>query len=240
MLTMSVVQDSNEAGRLHLNAHAFRAAGRIGASVIDISAYLTPEREKVEAFIRDIYGKAYHADIGIHYPTLMSVRTESGQILAATGFRYAVEEPLFLEQYLGQPVEQRLTRQYGQTIPRTAIVEIGNLASSGGGASVYLFAALSAYLYTRGIRYATITGTHTLRDRLQKLGLGPQELCAADPLLLPEAERECWGSYYEQRPQVLSGSVAEGMHHLRHALGILYEEQTVPPMVPRLHYRKSE
>lgn len=239
MLSMRVVQDSNETGRLHLNALAFRAAGRIGASVIDISPYFAPEREKVEAFIREVYAKTYGAEIEVHYPTLMSVRTTEGKILAAIGFRYAAEEPLFLEQYLGKPVEQCLQENYATSVARHTVAEIGNLASTGSGATIYLFAALSAYLHARQIRYATITGTGQLRDRLQKLGLEPLSLANADPSLLPETDRARWGSYYAQQPSVLCGSVEEGMHHLRHALGIMYEEQTPPCMVSRLHYRKA-
>ena len=239
MLTLSIVQDSNETGRLHLNSNAVRASARAGASVIDISPYFSREREKVEAFIRRIYGKTYHADIDIHYPTLMSVRTESGTILGAIGFRYAAEEPLFLEHYTDHPIEECLSTCYGESIKRNDIAEIGNLASIGGGASIYLFAALASYLNARNIRYATITGTGTLQERLHKLGLDPRALCAADPDLLPSEERTRWGSYYDQNPQVLCGGVAESVQHLRNALGVTYEEHPLPSLFPRLHFKGS-
>ena len=191
MLTMSIVQDSNETGRLHFNANALRATGRIGASIIDISPYFSPERKKVEEFIRQVYAKNYQADIEINYPILMSVR----------------------------------------------IAEIGNLASLGNGASIYLFAALSSYLKARKINYATITGTKTIQERLRKLGLEPRALCNAVPALLSDEERKRWGSYYEQNPQVLCGSVEEGVRHLQNALGIMYEEQPDQPLFPRLHFK---
>ena len=237
MLTMSIVQDSNETGRLHFNANALRATGRIGASVIDISPYFSPEREKVEAFIRQVYGKTYQATIAVHYPTLMSVRTASGQILSAIGFRYAAEEPLFLEHYTGQPIERCLSERYAKPIARCDIAEIGNLASLGNGASIYLFAALSSYLKARKIQYATITGTKMLQERLRKLGLEPRALCTADAALLSEEERARWGSYYEQNPQVLCGSVEEGVHHLQNALGMMYEEQAIQPLFSRVHFK---
>ena len=237
MLTMSIVQDSNETGRLHFNESALRATGRIGASIIDISPYFSPEREKVEAFIRQVYAKTYQADIDIHYPTLMSVRTAEGNILSAIGFRYASEEPLFLEHYTGQPIEQCLSKTYGKLVERNEIAEIGNLASLGGGASIYLFAALSSYLNARHIRYATITGTAALQERIRKLGLEPRALCNAEPALLSDEARAQWGSYYEQNPQVLCGSVEEGVHHLQGALGMMYEEQAGQPLFPRLHFK---
>ena len=237
MLTMSIVQDSNETGRLHFNAHALRATGRIGASVIDISPFFSPEREKVEGFIRQIYAKSYHADIDIHYPTLMSVRTAGGNILSAIGFRYAAEELLFLEHYTGRPIEECLSERYGKRVERSEIAEIGNLASLGNGASIYLFAALSSYLNARKIHYATITGTAVLHERLCKLGLEPRGVCAAEAALLPGEESARWGSYYEQHPQVLCGSVEEGVHHLQNALGMMYEEAPEQPIFPRLHFK---
>jgi hypothetical protein len=237
MLTMSIVQDSNETGRLYLNASALRATGRIGASVIDISPYFSPERARVEEFIRQVYANTYHADIAVHYPTLMSVRTASGNILSAIGFRYAAEEPLFLEQYTGQPIELCLSECYNKPVMRREIAEIGNLASLGSGASMYLFAALSSYLHARKIRYATITGTGALRERLRKLGLEPYALCQADPAKLSDEERLRWGSYYDQNPQVLCGSVEEGVHHLQHALGMMYEEQVNDPLFSRVHFK---
>ena len=239
MLTMSILQDSSETARLHLDSTSLGIAGRIGATVIDISAHFSPERDRVERFIRQVYAITYHADIDIHYPTLMSMRTESGEILAAIGFRYAAEETLFLERYTDQPIEQCISAGYGKTIVRNDIAEIGNLASTGSGASIYLFAALSSYLNAHYIRYAAITGTQSLHKRFCKLGLQPRALCAADPTRLLEADCTRWGTYYEQNPQVYCGSVEEGVQHLREALGVIYEETALPPLVSRLHYKRS-
>lgn len=236
MQIMSIVEDSSETGRLHLSGDALCIASRIRASVIDITPAFAPERERVEQFIRTSYANHYGADIAVAYPTLMSVRTESGDILGAIGFRYAAEEPLFLERYTGQPIEQCLSECYPTPVIRSEIAEIGNLASTGQGASLYLFAALSAYLHAKHIRYATITGTHSLHRRFCKLGLQAKSMCPADPAQLTDAERARWGSYYEERPQVLAGAVAEGAEHLRHALGLIYEDLP-QPLFPRLHYQ---
>ena len=78
-----------------------------------------------------------------------------------------------------------------------------------------------------------------LQERIRKLGLEPCALCNADPAMLSEDERLRWGSYYQQNPQVLSGSVEEGGHHLQHALGMMYEEQAEQKLLPRLYF-KSE
>ena len=76
-----------------------------------------------------------------------------------------------------------------------------------------------------------------LQERLRKLGLEPRALCKADPTLLSNEERLRWGSYYEQNPQVLCGSVDEGIQHLQNALGIMYEERPDQPLFPRLHFK---
>lgn len=143
-----------------------------------------------------------------------------------------------MEHYTEAPIEKILSDIYKTDIPRTDIAEIGNLASGGGGASVYLFAALSSYLHARGIRYAVITGTDFLYKRLCRLGLEPQTACKADPGLLPDHEQARWGSYYDTNPQVLCGSVGEGVCHLKKALGMIYEERPGLSLFSRLHYPK--
>ncbi|MCB1838898.1 MAG: thermostable hemolysin [Rhodospirillales bacterium] len=239
MQTIRIFQDSSEAGRLRLNSKAMGPAGRLKASVIDISPSFAPQRGRVETFIRQIYENAYGADIDILYPTLMSVRTSAGEILAGIGFRYASEEPLFLERYTKAPIEETLSVLYNKDICRSQIVEIGNLASIGKGASIYLFAALSSYLHARGIDFATVTGTDFLQKRFHRLGLQPQRVCSADPELLTEEERRRWGSYYDTKPGVLTGSVGNGVHHLKKALGVVYEEQPGISLFSRLHFKKS-
>ena len=117
--------------------------------------------------------------ISVQYGSLMSVRDDAGRIVAALGFRSAGHGPLFLEQYLPAPIEIILG------IPRHQIVEIGNLASSGGGASSFLFAALSAYLHHNGFKQAVVTGTDALEKRLRKMGLKPARHAQANPQPVP-------------------------------------------------------
>jgi len=69
------------------------------------------------------------------------------------------------------------------------------------------------------------------------LGLEPRVLCKADPAYISDGERLRWGSYYDQNPQVLCGSVEEGVQHLQNALGMMYEERLGQPLFPRLHFQ---
>ncbi len=202
---------------------------KITPTIVSIVSEYAQERKNVERFIKDIYADAYGADIEIHYPILMSVRDESGSILAATGFRPACREKLFLEQYLDRPVEDVLS------CPRDRIVEIGNLASAGRGASLFLFAALAAYLHHQGYKKAVVTSTDFLERRFHQMGLNPRRHAPADPALLL-SQNEHWGSYYDTDPHVVSGDVGLGYKKLEKQLGAEYHSLR-PRLLPRLHFR---
>jgi hypothetical protein len=238
MLTMTVLEDRHETGRLHFDPERLATSTRLNATVIDITPRLSADRSRVENFIREVYLKHYSAHIEIKYPFLMSVRNTEGKILAATGFRCASQEPLFLEHYTGESIETVLSAVYKRSIGRPEIVEIGNLASSGSGGSVFLFAALSAYLNSRSSRFAAITGTDALRQRFVTLGLNPKILCPATEDALPPSERKCWGSYYDESPQVLAGSITDSVAHLQRVLGAVYEDRRCG-LYARLHPKST-
>lgn len=219
--------------RLLLDGRMLRRFTPLLPSVIDITSRLAPERARVEAFIRDIYRKSYNADISVRYPTLMSVRNRDGEILAAAGFRLAREEPLFLEQYTRAPIEDVLTVRIGQDVLRHDVTEIGNLASQGKGASVFLFAAIASYLLAQGARFAAVTGTDQLHRRFEMMGLAPTVICDAQRNLL-NSEQKSWGSYYDTQPRVLAGSLESSMCQLNKILGAAYQENGVT-LFPRLH-----
>jgi len=223
----------NTNARLLLNSRALRRFTTLLPSVIDISSRFAPERQKVEAFIRDVYRKSYNADITVSYPTLMSVRNSEGDILAAAGFRMANEEPLFLEQYTRTPIENILGSVFTQHVTRKDIAEIGNLASHGKGASVFLFAAIASYLLSEGARYAAVTGTDQLHRRFELMGLNPHVICDASRDLLDSTEKS-WGTYYDTQPRVLAGSLESSMCQLNKRLGAVYQENGIT-LFPRLH-----
>jgi hypothetical protein len=204
---------------------------KLSPVVIDITTRLQPERERVEAFIRDIYKREYNADITISYPILMSIRDAQGNILAALGFRYAADEPLFLEQYTHEPIEDILQA------PRAEIAEVGNLASAGGGASLFLFAAIASYLTAKDIKYITITGTDFLHRYFKGLGLQPQKICDANLTSL-NSDGQNWGSYYDKNPRVLAGSLPHAIEKLKQSLGTEYKARR-PRFYTRLHCRKK-
>lgn len=226
MLHLNYQENGQTTGTLSLRNDLFLKRINTRPTVVSILPAFAKEREAVERFIIDIYAKSYKAKIGVHYPTLMSVQDDQGKILAALGFRNASDEPLFLEQYLSHPIDEILDA------PRSSITEIGNLASAGGGASLFLFAALSAYLNDKKQSHAVVTGTNLIEGRLRTLGLKPTRLAKANPSLLLK-NGEDWGSYYETEPYVMAGQVARGYERLQKALGAIY----TPNLFCRLFYK---
>lgn len=237
MFTLQFSNNTQNA-RLLFDSARIRRLTSLTPAVIDITRCFMPERQRVETFIRDIYHSHYNASIAVTYPTLMSVRNSSGDILAAVGFRLASEAPLFLEQYTRQPIENVLSSIYAKPIARHQVVEIGNLASAGKGASIFLFGAIASYLLNLGVNYATVTGTEQLRKRFRLLGLRPHILCDADRTLLNSSENN-WGSYYATQPKVLAGSLESSMEQLNRQLGALYQENGIT-LLPRLHPKLGE
>jgi hypothetical protein len=179
----------------------------LSSSIIRFDDPRQAERRRVERFIETAYADAYGSCIAAHYPTLMSVQDEAGVIYAVVGFRPAAEERLFLEQYLTAPVEDVLGRAIGATVPRAQIVEIGGLASSGQGATVFLFAAMAHHLQREGLGFAVATATGELRRIFSRAGLGALELAKADPGRLGDGGG-AWGAYYETDPVVLAGCIS--------------------------------
>jgi hypothetical protein len=228
MLQIPVEENDLARGILIYKQNRTTQAIRSTPGLVSISPRCSTKRDAVARFIKDVYRSAYNARIDVHYPILMSVSDSAGTIQAAIGFRYAVEEPLFLEQYIRRPIEKFLDCR------REQVVEIGNLASVGGGVSLYLFAALASYLHYRGIDYAVATGTKNLQNRLRRIGLQPRVLCPADPAGLASASDD-WGTYYDTAPTVLAGRVDFGFARLKRVLGAQFLAGR-PRLLPRLHY----
>jgi len=164
-------------------------------------------RNEVESYIATHFHKAHGAIISDFMPVLLTMGC-NGNITAATGVRAAATQPLFLEQYLDEPVERIVTRITDSTVTRSEIAEIGNLVATQGGASYLLFMVLTAVLDEAGFGWVTFTATPQVQKVLGRLGLPVQRLCAADASRLgPESAKE-WGRYYASRPQVVVGNVS--------------------------------
>ena len=181
------------------------------------------DRQLAEAFIRRAFDRAYAAQVTAFMPLLMTLRNDAGSLLAVLGVRPDTDQPLYLEHYLSEPVEQRLADAAGSPVDRASIVEVGNFAVGAAGGGRWLITALTAYLYATGQGWAVFTCGPTLQNAFRRLDIQLVDLAVADPLRLPEPERERWGTYYAQRPRVMAANVQQS-----HAvLSTLFETECV-------------
>lgn len=169
-----------------------------------------PQRAEVEAFIQRIYAARFDARPPALMPHLLAFRDADGTLIAAVGLRSAIEGPLFVERYLGAPVERVLAERLGHAPTRAEVVEIGNFAAASAGAARSLILALIPLLRGAGLRWTLFAATRQLRNAFARLGLDPRFLCRAQAAALG-AEGEAWGRYYETDPEVLFGDL-DGAH----------------------------
>ncbi|MFT7223145.1 MAG: hypothetical protein ACI82Z_000678 [Cellvibrionaceae bacterium] len=216
MLQLNCQQDGLNVGRLSFNQSLWRPRLKAKPTLVSITSNSYSDNDAITSYISDVYRDYYDATIAVQYPKLACLKDGNGQFLAAVGFRPAAVKPLFLEQYLGSPIEQILQ------IPRNHVVEIGNLASKDEGASIYLFAALATYLNHLGFDKAAVTCTGFLEKRFRYLGLNPQKIAMANPNLLLQ-DGENWGSYYQTNPYVLVGSIKQACQRLQKILKAEYQ-----------------
>ena len=234
MLQIALNNDEGFKASLSLNYQTIKRFSPLTPKRICITNLYSAERRRIERFIEQKFRYSYRAEITHHYPILMSVHDEDDNILAALGFRYANEESLFLEHYLNTPIEAALSQAYRTNISRHDVTEIGNLASDGQGASIFLFTALNAYLEQQGKTVNVVTATDFLHRYFKKLGLKSKELAKANQSLLADGGLS-WGSYYDENPRVIAGHVSQVLIKLRKHLQVVLEESETE-MVTRIHH----
>jgi hypothetical protein len=169
-----------------------------------------PQRRAFEDFIAARFARAYGARLTHFLPHLLGVKDGLGRWQAAAGYAAAGAQPLFLEQYLDQPVEHALAAAIGAPIARGSVVEVGNLAANSAGMARALIPQLARHLHRMGYRWVAFTATRALRNSFHRLGLKPVPIAAADPARLADGSAH-WGSYYDQDPVVVAGKISLGL-----------------------------
>lgn len=173
-----------------------------------------PQRAAVERFIATCFARRYKARLSHFMPTLL-VMGGAARVEACLGLRRgSPTQRFFLEQYLDQPAEQLLAGLLRRPVARTALVEIGNLVSLGGGRSQMLFVALTSLLGQIDAEWAIFTATPEVRKLLSRLKLTQYVLGEADGHRLGASLAD-WGSYYDGRPQVVAVQVRKARRALK-------------------------
>ena len=196
MSLVPVMRPVAESERCKLSTHAVGDAGRAS----------------VEAFIRAVYAERFGAVLTHFAPTLVSLRDGHGVLAAAAGYRGAGAGRLYLESYLGAPIE-RLLAERGAAPARSRIVEVGHLAAARAGEGLRLVRMLGPHLAALGYQWVVCTLTEELRHLFERLGIAPLVLGHADPAALGDHAQH-WGRYYDHRPMVLAGHLPGALPRL--------------------------
>jgi hypothetical protein len=182
-----------------------------------------PQRNRLEAFIQQVFQQAYDANIQTFYPSLIGITRPDQGFAAVAGIRPAGKQ-LIAEHYLERPIE-RLLADRGHLVSREAIVEVGNLAPASAGQARWLIATITAYLHAAGFSWVVFTAVPALHNAFQRMGVVVTPLAVADKDRLPPNEKDSWGRYYDAQPMVYAGSIRAGYHILNQRIG---------PGMPRL------
>lgn len=162
------------------------------------------DRQEVEAFIAEVFYRAYGAKVKKFMPKLIALRDEKHHLMAAFGMREAKVSSLFLEQYVDDPIEDVIEKTLGLTIQRADITEIGNLAVANPRNAGILISHVIEHSINAGVQLCVATAHHTLQNGLIKGGCDVFPIHAVDVKRLPATEQADWGSYYDNQPQIIA------------------------------------
>lgn len=188
-------------------------------------------RAEVEGLIQKVFLQQHQAEIHHFLPQLLSLRC-AGSLSAALGMQSAAQGPLFLEQYLPQPIDQLLTEQTGHTVKREQILEIGNLVSVRPGSSLLLMVALSELIANSRFRWVAFTATSEVQSILTKLHYQPLLLAAATVEKLQQPQS--WGAYYQKQPKVMAGFALPAIESARNLQRYKLLQQMLAPQLETL------
>ncbi len=164
-------------------------------------------RPALEAFIQEGFQRKHGAAVRSFMPVLIGLYDAAGRVIGAAGYRNAAREPLYLEQYLDQPVEKLIAvRQGGRAPGREAVAEIGNFACCDCATAMLMVGVLSEFMLDQRHRWAVFTATRTVRGIMRHLGIGLSELGRADKSRVVVTADD-WGGYYATDPRVMLGFV---------------------------------
>jgi Thermostable hemolysin len=186
-----------------------------GSTLLCVHGPHDPGRESVERFIRRVFARRFGARVQRFAPHLVCLRDpDSGEIVAAAGYRFADQGALFLERYLDQPIEQHLSLPGQVPVERAGIVEVGHLAAGRAGEGRRLIVRLAHHLAGQDVLWVVSTLTEELRHLFVRMGITPLALGRADATALGDQAGE-WGSYYEHHPVVLAGQMQPALRWLQ-------------------------
>jgi len=173
-----------------------------------------PGSDASKAFINKAFYLHYNARISDYMPNLVSVIDKTKKVKAVVGYRCAGQNELFLEQHLDQPLDYYISNYIGDEVSRSQIVEVGNLACSANGYARLIIIRLTELLFQSGYRWVGFTATPGLLNSFQRLNLTPHSIAPAEIKKLHGTQSD-WGTYYDNDPYVMFGSIEWGFNKLK-------------------------
>jgi hypothetical protein len=174
-----------------------------------------PSSNTTKEFMKAEFLKHHNAHITEFMPNLVSIINKAKKVRAAVGYRSADSGELFLEQYLDQPLDAYISEHCGFDVPRDQIVEVGNLTCAANGYARLAIIRLTEMLHESGFRWVGFTATQGLLNSFLRLGLTPHTIGPAEITRLRNNTNGDWGTYYDNNPQVMFGSIDWGFNQLK-------------------------
>ncbi len=186
-----------------------RGAEAHGRMEVRLCNRTDPERPALEAFVQLGFRQTHAASVRSFMPFLVGLRDPRHRLIAVAGYRPAQLEPLYLEQYLEQPIERAIEeRRPGLLVARADVAEIGNFACRDSVAVQAMVAILARLLRERRHHWVVFTATRAVRRMMRRFGIRLAEIARADPSRIVTAADD-WGGYYDADPRVMLGYVPE-------------------------------
>ncbi len=174
-----------------------------------------PLKSSIERYVSQRYLRAFKAELNEFMPGYLALY-QRNKLISVCGIRSAGESDLFLEQYLSISVDNMI-QQYYPEVPRTEIIEFGQLASFSARFSQIHFYLMTKYLVESGFRWCVCTVTDPLFVLMESMGLQPIEIGKADPEKIQDPQR--WGQYYQYSPKIVVGNLLQVKQQLENMLG---------------------
>lgn len=168
----------------------------------------------VKDFIKTNFKSHYGADIHEFMPNLVSILNRDKKVRAVVGYRSAENSELFLEQYLNKSIDTYISDHCGSRVPRSEIVEVGNLACAANGYARLAIIRATELFFQSGFKWVSFTATQGLYNSFLRLGLTPHTITHAD-INRVDNSKNYWGTYYDNQPNVMFGSIEWGYNKLK-------------------------
>lgn len=163
------------------------------------------DRAYLETRVRSGFGTHFGACIEGFMPRFALYKTVLGSS-GVIGIRGADEDRLFLERYLGRPVEDIISGASGIDVSREQIAEVGQFVTDDREIVAAFFRDLVPFLKASGYDWVCFTGTRRIRAILDRVGFHGLPIAEADKSRVADDSSD-WGNYYDHQPVVIVGKL---------------------------------